>query len=112
MKKWFFAGGLVGAAVIVLLMGALAIGVLAQGTAPPEASQGPLTLEEAKAVVEAAYPGATVIEVEKDDDGLAAYEVELDTGLEVKVDINTGAILSTGTERPESGADADDGPGQ
>lgn len=112
MKKWFFAGGLVGVAGIVLLMGALAIGVFAQGTAPPEPLQAPLTLEEARAVVEAAYPGATVTEAEMDDDGQAAYEVELDTGLEVKVDINTGAILGTGTERPESGADAEDGTGQ
>lgn len=112
MKKWFFAGGLAGVAVVFLLMGTIAAGVLAQGATASEPAQAPLTLEEAKAVVEATYPGATVTEIEKDDGGLTAYEVELDSGLEVKVDINTGAILGTGTERPESGADAEDGAGQ
>jgi len=108
VKKWLIVGGFIGAAAVVLLLGALAIGVWAQGAVTPESPPGALTPDEARAVVEAAYPGATVIEVEKDDGGLAAYEVELDTGLEVRVDINTGAILSTEQEEANEATEAED----
>jgi len=104
VKKWWILGGFVGAAAVVLLLGALAIGVWAQGAAP----QGALSPDEARAVVEAAYPGATVTEVEKDDGGLAAYEVELDTGLEVKVDMNTGAILGAEQGGANEAGDVED----
>lgn len=104
MKKWWIVGGFIGAAAVTLLLGALAIGVWAQGAAPP----GALSPDEARAVVEAAYPGATVTEVEKDDSGLAAYEVEIDTGLEVKVDMNTGDILGTEQGEANEAADSDD----
>jgi uncharacterized membrane protein YkoI len=55
-----------------------------------------LTPAQARAAAEAAFPGRTVREVELErENGRLFYEVELDNGLEVMVDPNTGAILGT-----------------
>ena len=55
-----------------------------------------ITADEAKNIVEAANPGAATLEVEFDrEGGQDIWEVELDNNLDVKVDANSGAILST-----------------
>ena len=62
-------------------------------TAP--ASTG-ITADEAKNIVEAANPGAATLAVEFDrEGGQDIWEVELDNNLDVKVDANSGAVLST-----------------
>jgi uncharacterized membrane protein YkoI len=65
-----------------------------------------ITPEQAKAAALEANPGATVVKMELgNENGALVYEVELDNGLEVKVDAGNGAILSTEQED----ADEDDG---
>ena len=62
-------------------------------TAP--ASTG-ITAVEAQAIVEAANPGTSTLAVEFDrEGGKDIWEVELDNGLDVKVDASTGEILYT-----------------
>lgn len=57
--------------------------------------QATITADEAQAAVEAANPGAKTLAVELDNEnGTVVYEVELDSGTDVKVDAATGAILS------------------
>jgi len=103
MKKWLIGGGILGALAVALLAGSLVKGAFAQGPTPPQAT---ITAEEAKAAALEAYPGTTVVQVELDDEGGApVYEVELDSGLGVKVDAGNGAIL--GTEQED--ADGPDG---
>ena len=59
-----------------------------------------ITAERAQAAALAAHPG-TVIKTELDDEnGQLIYSVELDGGVDVKVDAMTGAVLGT-----ESGQD-------
>ncbi|MGC8960520.1 MAG: PepSY domain-containing protein [Chloroflexia bacterium] len=53
-----------------------------------------ISAEQAKAAAEAANPGAKAVKVELDDEnGVLVYSVELDNGLDVKVDAGNGAIL-------------------
>lgn len=55
-----------------------------------------LTADQAKAAAEAANPGATAVKVELDNEnGVLVYSVELNNGLDVKVDAGNGAILHT-----------------
>jgi len=62
------------------------------------ALQGMATVsaDQAKAAAEAANPGTKAIKVELDNEnGVLVYSVELDNGLDVKVDAGNGAILHT-----------------
>jgi hypothetical protein len=96
MKKWLIGGGILGALVVALLVGGLVKGALAQSGTPPAPSQATITPEEAKDAALAANPGTAVVQVDLDDEGDApVYEVELDSGLDVKVDANSGAVLGT-----------------
>ena len=53
-----------------------------------------ITPAEAAAAAEAAYPGAKALEVELEkENGLIAYEVELDNGLELLIDHSNGNVL-------------------
>ena len=56
-----------------------------------------ITADKARAIAEAAYPGAKAREVEFErEGGVQSWEVELDNGLEVNVSPDTGEILSAG----------------
>jgi len=56
----------------------------------------PVTADEAQAIAEAANPGAATLNVEFDrENGKDIWEVELDNGLDVKVDAASGAIFLT-----------------
>ena len=56
-----------------------------------------ISADEAQKIAEAANPGAAALFVEFDrEGGKDIWEVELDNGLDVQVDANTGEILSTG----------------
>lgn len=58
--------------------------------------QATITADEAQAAAEAANPGAKTLAVEMDNEnGTVIFEVELDTGTDVKVDAATGAILGS-----------------
>ena len=53
-----------------------------------------ITADEAQAIVQKAYPAATSLAVEFDrEGGKDIWEVELDNGMDVKVDASTGEIL-------------------
>jgi len=53
-----------------------------------------ITPEQAQDAALAANPGATVVKVELDNEnGALVYSVELDNGLDVKVDAGNGAVL-------------------
>jgi len=55
-----------------------------------------ITAEEAKAAALAANPGAKVSKVELDNEnGVLVYSVQLDNGLDVKVDAGNRAVLHT-----------------
>jgi hypothetical protein len=55
-----------------------------------------VSADEAQAIVEAANPGTATLNVEFDrENGTDIWEVELDNGLDVKVDAGSGAILLT-----------------
>ncbi len=55
-----------------------------------------ISSDDAKAVAEAANPGSTALQVELDNEnGVLVYSVELNNGLEVKVDAGNGTILHT-----------------
>lgn len=57
-------------------------------------AQAGITAGQAKAAAEAAYPGAKARRVELErENGVTAYEVELDNGLEVLVDAANGDLL-------------------
>jgi len=57
-----------------------------------------LTDVQAQAIVEEANPGASTLAVEFDrENGNDIWEVELDNGLDVKVDASSGQILQTET---------------
>lgn len=72
------------------------------------ASQAKISVDQAKSAALAANPGTTVVKAELgDENGTITYSVELDNGADVKVDANTGAVLSTeaaGGEESEVGA--------
>ena len=68
-----------------------------------------VTLEQAKAAALEANPGATVVKMELgNENGALVYEVELDNGLDVKVDAGNGAILHTEQEDADEADDLDD----
>jgi uncharacterized membrane protein YkoI len=75
-----------------------AIGADTEGTTDAETTAlgtPAITAEQAQAAALAAHSG-TVIKTELDDEnGQLIYSIELDSGLDVKVDAMTGAILST-----------------
>jgi len=74
--------------------------------------QATISAEEAQAAAEAANPGTTAISVELDNEnGVLVYSVELDNGLEVKVDAGDGTILHTEQEGNENEAHDDDDDG-
>jgi hypothetical protein len=57
----------------------------------------------------AANPGATVVEVDlEDENGALVYEVELDNGLEVMVDASDGTVLGTEQDDADEADDPDD----
>jgi uncharacterized membrane protein YkoI len=57
-----------------------------------------ITAVEAQAIVEKANPNTTTLDVEFDREGGSdIWEVELDNGMDVKVDANSGQILLTET---------------
>ena len=94
----------VGGLVAVLLLGGLATGAFAQ--ASTVLSNPAITADEAKAAVLDAYPGTSAVEVELErENGALVYEVELNNGLEVAVDADTGTVLGPEQE----GADDTDG---
>ena len=87
------------------LLLALAIAATATGTvfalmqpAQPAVASGGMTSADAEMIALAEYPGATVLEVDLDDeDGVTLYSLEVDTTggrLEITVDPQTGQILS------------------
>ncbi|MDI6770784.1 MAG: PepSY domain-containing protein [Anaerolineales bacterium] len=68
-----------------------------EGDNAPVPADAAITANEAKAIAEEAYPGAKAREVEFErEGGVDAWEVELDNGVEVQVDPNTGEILNAG----------------
>jgi len=108
MKKLLIGGGVAGVLVAAVLLGGLVTGAFAQGSTPSNTAA--ITADEAKAAALAANPGANVVASELDkENGALVYEVELDNGLEVAVDANTGAILGTEQEDgKEAAKDLDD----
>jgi uncharacterized membrane protein YkoI len=55
-----------------------------------------ITADDARAIAQEAYPGATVLAVEFDRvGGVELFEAELDNGTDVRIDAHTGAILGT-----------------
>lgn len=62
-------------------------------------SQTSLTADEAKVIAEQANPGAKATDIELDQanesSGAVVYDVELDNGVNILVDANSGAILSS-----------------
>ena len=72
------------------------------------AGKATVTADQAKATAVAANPGATVVKAELgDENGVIVYSVELSTGADVKVDANSGKIVST----DQAGSDANEGTG-
>lgn len=58
--------------------------------------QAKITADEARAAAEAANAGAKATKVELDNEnGVLVYSVELDNGLDVKVDAGNGSIVHT-----------------
>ena len=58
------------------------------------ASLATVTPEQAKAAALKAHPGTTALQVELDNEnGALVYSVELDNGMDVKVDAGNGAVL-------------------
>lgn len=62
-------------------------------------SQAGLTADEAKVIAEQANPGAKATDIElgqaNENSGAVVYDVELDNGVNILVDANSGAILSS-----------------
>ena len=60
------------------------------------AGDAAITPEEAETAALAEFPGATVVEVELEDEGgVLAYSIEFADGMEVVVDANDGTIITT-----------------
>ena len=68
-----------------------------------------ITAEEAKAAALTANPGTTVSKVELDNEnGVLVYSVQLDNGLDVKIDAGNSAILHTEqADNDNEGSEAD-----
>ena len=65
-----------------------------QGADEAAPARTPVTADGAQAIVEAANPGTTTLNVEFDrENGTDIWEVELDNGMDVKVDAGSGVIL-------------------
>jgi uncharacterized membrane protein YkoI len=63
-------------------------------------SQAKISAEQAQQVALDANPGATAVKTELDNEnGQVVYSVELSTGVEVKVDAVSGAILTSDTSQ-------------
>lgn len=59
-------------------------------------SKATITADQASATALAANPGTTVVKAELgDENGTIVYSVELSNGADVKVDANSGAIVTT-----------------
>jgi len=72
------------------------------------ARKATVTADQAKVTALTANPGATVVKAELgDENGVSLYSIELSTGADVKVDAQSGTIVST----DQSGSDANDGAG-
>lgn len=113
-KGWMTTFLLIGLLAGGLLVGAILSGVPGRAAAAPatqveepdaadEADEAApantgITADEARAIVGAAYPDATILEVEFDRAGdVTLFEAELDNGMDVRVDATTGDILDTET---------------
>jgi len=74
-----------------------------------------ISADEAKAAAEAANPGAKTVKVELDNEnGYLVYSVELDNGLDVKVDAGDASVLHTeqaGDDAAEEANEAGDADG-
>lgn len=69
--------------------------------------QATITAEQAQAAAEAANAGAKATKVELDNEnGVLVYSVQLDNGLDVKVDAGNGSILHT--EQADGDKEAND----
>jgi uncharacterized membrane protein YkoI len=117
-RKWLIGSGVVGVLAVALLLGGLVMGVFAQTSPVSSAidqastlfSDPTITADEAKAAVLEAYPGTTATEVELEKEhGVLVYEVELNNGLEILVDADTGAVLGPEQEGADGAADDADG---
>jgi len=106
MKKWLIGGGILAVLVVTALVGGLTMSAFAQTSTPPQAI---ITAEQAEVAALATNPGASAVKVELDgENGTQIYEVELDNGLEVKVNASDGTILGTEQEDAELGTDDQD----
>jgi len=80
---------------------AAATGLSEAGEATALQGQATISATEAEAAALAAYPNAKVVKTALDDEnGYLVYSVELDNGMDVKVDAGSSAVLAT-----DSGAD-------
>lgn len=72
--------------------------------------QAKITADQAKAAAEAANTGAKAIKVELDNEnGVLVYSVELDNGLDVKVDAGNGSVVHTEQADGDNEANNEDG---
>ena len=108
MRKWWIA------VILALLVAGSAIGVsvaiasAGSSQEPAEeqesqslSSQAKITAEQAKEAALAASPGATITQVELDNEnGKLVWGVEFTNGAETKVDAENGQVV--GTEQPEA----------
>jgi uncharacterized membrane protein YkoI len=98
--RFWYRGVVVAAGVGILI--SLGVGVLRAQQAGQEeqvVGQPAITRAQAEQIALTAHPGATVTEVEleneEDFQNQLVYEVELSNGLEVAVDATSGTILGT-----------------
>ena len=69
-----------------------------------------ITADEAQNAALAAYPGASVTEVELDNEnGCLVYSVELDNDMDIKVDAGNGVILHLESDDDDQGDHEDEG---
>jgi uncharacterized membrane protein YkoI len=62
-------------------------------------SQAGITREQAEAIALAQYPGAKVRATELENEGgILLYSMELDNGVEIEMDANTGKVLPAEAE--------------
>jgi len=67
-----------------------------------------VTDQQARDIVQAAYPNATIQSVDLDGEGDIVYDVALDSGEEIMVSARSGAILGAETDdADEPGSDDD-----
>jgi len=114
-KRLLIGGGMATLLTVGAVVGALTFGpALAQSPSGGGSRQPGMTAAEAEAIALAAYPGAVVVETDFDqEDGARLYSVDLDNGIEVSIDPDTGAVTDTqlaDTDEDEEvdGADEDE----